>query len=225
MIRAALSRGICCVVAAHVCAGPINAFPAANAAPPDRGGADGSDVGLYRERLPRAGAITDGTSALEFGDDPADFTVHAPAGWVLDRRSGGGQGLRAVFYPTGGSWVKSQAVMYVKTVIRRDKESIGSFIGRETKDFVSTSKSKVSPRAPINTGAGKPAQVRYFSGGNGANFESTAYVQEPSAFILIVLSAQTMKAHESSRAAFVELVRSYQLVAAVTKPRAEGAHR
>ncbi len=135
--------------------------------------------------------------------------MHAPAGWVLDQKSGGSQKLRAVFYPTGGSWAKSEAVMYVKTVARCNNESLGSYIKRETKNFVGNSGAKVSPRAAINTGGGKPAQVRYVSGGGG-NFESTAYVQEPSAFIIMVLSAQTVKAHETSRAAFVELVRSYQ---------------
>jgi hypothetical protein len=173
------------------------------------GGAGSSEDGLYRERLPAAGSVSDGSRVLEIGADPGEFTVRAPGGWVLDTRSGARQRLRAVFYPEGGSWVKSEAVMYIKTVARCCEGSLDDFIKGEVREFTEGSAIKASPRKPITTRLGKKAQVRYFSGGRGSNFESVAYLEEPSLFIVVVLSGQSAKAHDSSRAAFVELVRSY----------------
>lgn len=59
----------------------------------------------------------DRNSCLIYGKDHSYFLT-APAGWVLDNKSGLHQGIHAVFYPNGSSWRGGSVVMYTTVVAK-----------------------------------------------------------------------------------------------------------
>ncbi|HEY6331781.1 MAG TPA: hypothetical protein VI756_20810 [Blastocatellia bacterium] len=64
------------------------------------------------------------------------FTLSAPDGWVLDDTSGRQQGVAAVFYPKGSSWIKGTAVMYVNMVQKGPgKEDLTKVIDSDIAEF------------------------------------------------------------------------------------------
>jgi len=153
-------------------------------------------------------------AALIFGERHA-LTVRAPEGWVLDTRSGQGQGLQAVFYPQGDRWAKSPAVMYCQVVARgRDIADRAAMIQYDQERFRSS-----SPSAVVTTGdsimipGGRRAPVRNFAGGARGTFEQVAYIEEKSVIVLVVLSCRSSELFQSSIPAFRQLVGSYQFLA------------
>ena len=153
----------------------------------------------------------DNDTGLVYGDDHA-FFVTAPPGWVLDNRSGL-PALHAVFYPRGSSWKDSAAVMYARVTTREPGDSLDSFIKDDIADFRSrSSKLQVKDGSPIATKHGPVALVRYFSADNFKNHEAVAYLAEKRVFVVIVLSARSWNAFETSVQAFGNLVRSYHFI-------------
>lgn len=154
------------------------------------------------------------------------YAVSAPPGWELDSQAGTSRGIHAAFYPTGGSWADSAAVMYANTgpPLRPD-ETIESYIAAAVHEF----RSNVGPNLleevadPIRTRDGKLAQVRVLSGDQWGNFETVAYIPEHRTTVVLVLTARSKPSYEASRTAFAHLVQSYEFLGEsfrdVTNPR------
>jgi hypothetical protein len=155
----------------------------------------------------------DATEGLVYGENHA-FWVSAPDGWILDNESGSRQGLYAVFYPKGTSWKSSNAVMYVNTSARKDKDRLEDFIAGDVEHFKDNgSRSiKITNADPIKTKDNKLAQVKLFSGDQWNNNEVAAYIQENKIFVMIVLTSRTESDFHNSFEAFQALVRSYQFL-------------
>lgn len=143
-----------------------------------------------------------------YGKDHA-YVLSAPNGWVLDNQSGVEQGLHAVFYPEGGSWSDSKAVMYSRI---HDKS------GKSIDDVIKSDLDHMKQDAPnfkaldqdsITCQKGSKALVKFLTGDKFGSHEAVAYIEEPKKVIIIVLTARDEDNFKSSVAAFNELVKSY----------------
>jgi hypothetical protein len=149
---------------------------------------------------------------MVYGDSHA-FFITAPAGWVLDNRSGLGNGVHAGFYPKGSSWRDSPAVMYANGVGRSSGETLDSFIADDIETFRSRSPQiQVKEGPSIKTEDGRVAVVRYFSGDQSGNYEAVAYIAEKRAIIVLALSARSQDAYQRSLRPFQELVANYTFI-------------
>jgi hypothetical protein len=153
-------------------------------------------------------------SALIYGDRHA-LTIQAPAGWVLDTRSGQRQGLQAVFYPQGERWSKSPAVMYCQVVGRgREIRDLKGMLEFDQSRFRNSSPTALVEEQPaLPAGAGKKAIVRHFSGGAKGTIERVAYIEERTVIVMVVLSCRDAEAYQRSLSAFGQLVASYRFIA------------
>lgn len=153
------------------------------------------------------------SSGIVYGKDHA-FIVKAPKGWVLDNEAGAPQGLHAVFYPQGGSWESSPAIMYANTSHKEQTEakSLAEFIEQDLKNFKEHSPdTKMESMEQLTTKSGK-ALVRKFSGDSWNNVEEIAYIEESKVFVLLVLSSRTKDDFKKFAPAFKQLVESYKFL-------------
>ncbi len=153
-------------------------------------------------------ANVDNTGIL-YGDDHA-FALTAPKGWVLDNDSGVSDGLYAVFYPKGGSWTGSPAVMYGKGESKdlEHHQTIRQFISNDSSQFMQQySSARISDEPPLRPGPDSKAIVRKFL---YSRADLIAYIDAPKAVIMIVLSANSTQALEQASDSFKELVASYR---------------
>lgn len=148
-------------------------------------------------------------AGIVYGSDHA-FSLKAPEGWVLDNSSGVSQGLHAVFYPRGGSWQNSPAVMYAHPVSKKSKgnETIEKVIAYDVAQYKKSS-AKISDSPPIKTGDNKIAKVKIFA---SSNYEAIAYIEEKTVTVILALTSQTQKDYQTSFSAFQELVKSYMFL-------------
>lgn len=155
-----------------------------------------------------------GKAGLVYGSRYA-FIVRAPAAWTLDNQSGKRQGLQVVLYPTGQSWAKSPSVMYCQVVPKGGTVGGASaLIAEEEARFRSQSpEATVEPLPEIRVGDSATALVRRFSGGRNHAFEATAYVEERTVIVSLILSCRTREAFDAALPAFTALVRSYRFLA------------
>jgi len=136
------------------------------------------------------------------------FTLSAPQGWVLDSTAGKSDGLQAVFYPKGGSWADSEAVMYVNTSPRQGDppETLKSLIQKDVDEFKGA---VVTNLAGLPLAGGRLAIVRQFTAKEGGNIEAVAYLEEKTVFVMLVLSSRNQAAFDAAYPAFKELVTGY----------------
>jgi len=157
-------------------------------------------------------SVAGAQTGMVYGDSHA-FFVTAPAGWVLDNRSGLRDGVHAAFYPQGSSWTDSPAVMYANGSTRSSGQTLDSFIADDIQTFRGRSPQiQVKEGPSIKTKDGRVAVVRYFSGDQSGNYEAVAYIAEKKAMIVLALSARSQDAYQRSLQSFEELVRNYTFI-------------
>jgi hypothetical protein len=147
-------------------------------------------------------------SGIVFGANHA-FTITAPAGWVLDNKSGIPQGLQAVFYPIGGSWEGSLAVMYANAVEKNENDgtTFNRVIYADTSKFMAEHKEgHVAAIQTLTTKDNKKAKVIMYI---YSNYEAAAFIDEPKVVSMLVLTARSEKEFKNAVPAFKELVASY----------------
>ena len=155
---------------------------------------------------------SDYNTGLVYGSDHA-FFLTAPHGWVLDNSSGVPDGLYAVFYPRGGSWRESEAVMYANTSSKSTEgnETVDKVMAYDMQQFKTEHPGiEITDSETLLTKDGKKAFVRIF---DYSQHEAVAYIDEETIVSMIVLSARTEEAFQSAFPAFKELVASYSFVA------------
>ncbi len=165
---------------------------------------------LMAPQIPYASKMESG-SGIVYGEQHA-FLISAPPGWILDNESAADQGIHAVFYPKGSSWDKAPAVMYANSVKKhKGAATVQEFINSDFARFKkSNPKIAISEGRPLKTEDGKIAQVRVFKGDQWGNWEAAAYIDEPVAVVILVLSARSQEAFQKSLPAFEKLVGSYR---------------
>lgn len=154
----------------------------------------------------------DANAGIVYGKDHA-FAIKAPDGWVLDNQSGVRHGLHAVFYPVGGSWKESKAVMYVRAAGKADDDTLERFVERDVAGFREHSPGlKVEEAEALPVGGGEKVIVKRFSGDRGGAYEAVAYVEESKVVVILVLHALTPKDFDDALPAFRKLVSSYRFL-------------
>jgi hypothetical protein len=152
----------------------------------------------------------DNNTGIVYGKNHV-FAVTAPEGWVLDNKSGVGQGLHAVFYPVGSSWTESKAVMYVNAAPK--SETLEKFIEGDVAEFRKNAPGLKVTDDETPTLAGKEkGVVKRFSDDESGSHEAVAYVEESKVVVMVVLTARTRKEFESALPAFRQLVSSYRFI-------------
>jgi len=143
--------------------------------------------------------------------------VTAPQGWVLDGEAGRNDGLDAVLYPAGSSWSAAHVVMYALVVPAQGLSSLERFIGANLAEarHRSPGLSVVKP-GDLELADGRHAEVRALRGDGHGNHELIAFIGEPGAVVMLVLTTRDAAQFSRSRDAFASLVGSYQPVAVVT---------
>ena len=143
------------------------------------------------------------------------FSITAEADWVVDETIDHSSGKRAAIYPRGidprdqGALV---AYVFVKTISRTDYPGtdLSSYIEQQWAAFKGGAPSATRiPGESILTRTGKAAVVSHVHPGPAGPVTVHAYIEEPKAFILIVLVGQTQKDAQNSFAVFKHLVESY----------------
>jgi hypothetical protein len=154
----------------------------------------------------------DMNAGIVYGKDHA-FAIKAPDGWMLDNQSGVRQGLQAVFYPEGGSWKESKAVMYVNGAGKSADDTLEKFVERDVAGYREHSPGlKVADDEALPVGGKEKVLVKRFSGDRGGSYEAVAYVEESKVVVTIVLHARTQKDFDDALPAFRQLVSSYRFL-------------
>jgi hypothetical protein len=143
--------------------------------------------------------------------------VTAPQGWVLDGRAGREDGLDAVLYPAGSTWTAARVVMYALVVPAQGLPSLDRFIGANLAQARHRSPGlSVARPGDLALADGRCARVRALAGDAKGNHELIAFIGEPGAVVMLVLTTRDAAQFSRSRDAFTSLVASYQPVAVVT---------
>jgi len=143
-----------------------------------------------------------------YGKDHA-YCLSAPNLWVLDNQAGVDQGLHAVFYPEGGSWSDSKAVMYSR-IIDKGGNSLEEIIKDDLDHMKEGAPNfKALDQESIKCTQGAKAQIKFLSGDKFKSFEAIAYIEEPKKVVIIVLTARDEANFKSSVEPFKQLVKSY----------------
>jgi hypothetical protein len=140
------------------------------------------------------------------------FSLKSPEGWVIDSKSGVGQGLPAVFYPKGGSWEESPVIAYARSRPRTRKvSSIEQAVQYLTETFHHEGFPKYQGEyiRTMRTDSGKEAVIYHFTGDKWGDYEATAYFLEGRTIDFVTLSARSEKEFRGALPAFEKLVASY----------------
>jgi len=153
-----------------------------------------------------------GTCIL-YGKDHA-FAMTAPKGWVLDNKSGVGQGLHQVFYPLGYSWASSPVIAYSRARSKDAQiQTIEDQVADTLNDFKSTSPNiKAEAVEAIPLKEGKIAKVFHFTGDQWNNYEAVAYIDEKKTINFVVLSSRSKEWFDKAQTAFRGIMESYTFI-------------
>ena len=150
-------------------------------------------------------------AGLIWGKDHS-YALQAPKGWVLDNKAGVGQGSQAVFYPKGGSWAKSPAVMYTTVaMVNSYHKTIDQVVNHTFKKFKAASPNiKVRDHKVIKIGKKKAIIKEWVN--NLKNYEVVAYIQESNVVVIVTLTSKDKEKFKQSLKSFYELIRSYKYI-------------
>ena len=149
-------------------------------------------------------------SEIIYRDAHGSVVITAPQGWAFDHDNRGDQDMRAVLYPAGTTPAKAPSVIYVKTVSKEGRPTLGSLIAGDVERRSALPPGlKVVSGHPLPTARDSEAQVKHFSGAN--EFESVAYLETSAVYVVIILSSKTEVAQKEAQLAFADLVKSYHL--------------
>lgn len=142
------------------------------------------------------------------------YYLTAPVGWVMDNENGKEDGLTAVFYPKGSTWIGSETVMYT-TFTSFDsikKETVNDIIKNDSVVFKGQSPQLLIKRQkPIMLKKRKIPVVAY-SGEAESYYENVAYIQEKKGVVMIIISSHNKNGCINNYKDFEALVRSYRFL-------------
>lgn len=142
----------------------------------------------------------------------AAFSVDAPEGWILDNKSGIGQGFHCVLYPKGESWSDAKTAMYAK-IASTEFEDVNEFVARAIKGM-----EKVHGKPKEKIATGKTADGRdYFINEYPATktysqWGRVGYVQLPSAVAYIVLTSRDRANYQKDSGALQQVLKTFTYI-------------
>jgi len=161
--------------------------------------------------LTASSANADAGCGVVFGSDWA-FAVSTPARWLSVCQSGKAAGAALALWPEGTLLAHAPAVMSVK-VTDKNRRSLALFAADE-QQRLRASKPKATVRfEPGLSVNGRPALV--FRVNDPRTHQLIAYVEGPTRFFVIAISAGTPKSLQESRGAFQTMLNSFMPMRAV----------
>jgi hypothetical protein len=138
------------------------------------------------------------------------FMVAAPSGWVTDGETGQKLGVCCVFYPSGTSWNDAETIMYPEIAEKNEHHAdLRAFMASDLEQFRTNNPELVVEDGEAMHWGTTTAVVRLFHGVNEGSSEIVAYIDEPKIVAVLVMSAKSQKALNSSLPLFRGFVRSY----------------
>ncbi len=178
----------------------LSSAPALAAAPKS-----GPDQVPERKEMPKPAVVPVYTP-------PGHIKIDPPSGWVADNQSGVAQGVSIVFYPKGGSWQNSPAVLYLRTSDRING-SVQKIIDEDIASYQDiNSNVKVYDDTNLFTKDGALALVKKLKDDKSGNMEEIAYILQDETISIITLNARNEKEAKKVYPAFKNLVTSYQFI-------------
>lgn len=143
------------------------------------------------------------------------FEIRPPDQWVSNPSAAQDSSILAAFHPKQSTWQDSDRVIYINALpkSRKTPSTLEKVISQDLADF-----QKEAPKLTITHGNSvitkgwKPAEIYYLSGDKHQNYEAVAYIEEPTAFMMIVLNSRNKAAFDNALETFEHLVMSYQLL-------------
>jgi hypothetical protein len=166
--------------------------------------------GAFAGDAPSVASKDDGGGGILYGKRHGAILA-APPGWIFDNESGRPNGLRVVLYRVGETWDNSPGVMYANGVDAPDDQPVDldSFVAADLADQRQHSPGlQTFELAPLALPDGTPVRVVGMRGSPG-NVEAIAFLPQPHAVVLLVLSARTQERFDRDLPDFREFVRSY----------------
>ena len=143
---------------------------------------------------------------------PGHIKIDPPKNWIIDNLSGAAQGVSMVFYPKGGSWADSKAVLYLRTSDRIEG-SVQKIIDEDIASYQDINpKVKVSNDANLFTKDNALAVVKKLKDDESGNMELISYIMQDQTISIITLNARNEKEGRKAYPAFKALVNSYQFI-------------
>lgn len=154
-----------------------------------------------------ASADTD-CGGIVYGKDWA-FVFATPDRWTSLCRAEKAIGAALALWPRETTFADAPAVMYV-TVSEKNEPTLQEFAADEQQHFRSTALNvTVRAEMPMVVGGGQSALVFHLSGDPGQNHELVSYVEGPTKYFIIAISARSAESLEQYRGAFIALMKSF----------------
>lgn len=165
-------------------------------------------LALAAESVGRTSAGT----GIVYGEDFA-YAIQAPPGWILDNAAANAQGMYAAFYEEGRTWRTADTIMYANAACKQPgQQTVDELIAYDVSQFQARAPGLKVTRARDLPTSERTASVRHFEGDEHGNFEAVAYIDEPKAMIMLVLSSRSKSGFEKAYPSFEKLVRSYRFL-------------
>jgi hypothetical protein len=151
-------------------------------------------------------ANADAGCGLVFGSDWA-FAFSTPARWIAQCHAEKSVGAALALWPQGTTFSEAPAVMSV-TVNEKRRQSLALFAAGEQQRFRSD-KPNVSVRFEPGMSVGGRAGALVFRASGDRNHELIAYVEAPTRFFVVAVSARNAQSLDESKGAFQSLLNSF----------------
>lgn len=163
-----------------------------------------------------ASAHAESDCNIIYGRDWA-FAFSTPAKWSSLCQAERLIGAPVAFWPAGSTFADSAAVMYVN-VSAKDEPSLADFVKSSQTLFRQQAPNVVFVQLEPVEAMPKLRALHFSASGDpGGNVERITYVEGPTAYFILVLSARTAKALEQAQPAFRELLQSFSPMAATVQ--------
>jgi len=155
--------------------------------------------------------------------DKYSYTFGLPKGWEYDFDQAQDRGARLAFFPKGGSFEKSDSIIYVNEFYQLCSVNCTGAASRAISRTLRESKNEspslqVTVETPLRTGEGGIAEIRILTGGRDPRKENSeakdkealAFLEHQETVIVVVLTARDPKTWAQDYAAFQEVVTGHK---------------
>lgn len=138
------------------------------------------------------------------------YALAAPKGWIMDNKAGVFQGLHAVFYPVGSSWVGGKTIMYTNFISIDSTVALKDFIDADIKDFRRNGNEKITFKEDFSV-KDVSFTVYYFeyTADNIRAYEYIAYTRAKTGVMTLVLHTLSKKDLKKNHNKLKELAETY----------------
>lgn len=151
---------------------------------------------------------------LIYGQNHA-LTVCAPDGWTLDNSILNDEGVYAVFYPNGSTFMQAKTAgsfMYVNVVGKDANSTLAKMMADDANNV-----KKETPTAVIKKGDAilvgqSSVPVQLFEPGGFKRYEATAYINEEKVLAMIVITSSSQANLDKDYPSFMKLVQTFKFL-------------